>query len=282
MRVLSGRRSAVLVAALATILVLTALGLCGFAAKSPAGLSSFKCAIGRIESGGNYTARNPKSGAYGKYQIMPSNWPAWARRYLGNAQAKQTPANQEKVATRQDHLALSLARQLEAGRVLVAHRFVADHRLVAATRSATSPRSCATTEAAAARTPRPRPNRASDRRAERPSRSPTPGPGGAPGTAATAATRSPTRSRPAPRATFTFTGRKVIVVRPDRPDTRQGQGLRRRHVRHDRRPASPLVRRTDGPLHGPLEDGRQAHADDRRRRHAGHPMVAIDDFVVTK
>ena len=99
MRVLIGRRSAVLVAALATILVLTASGSAAFAAKSPAGLSSFKSAVGRIESGGNYSAKNPKTGAFGKYQIMPSNWPAWARQYLGNAQAKKTPANQEKVAS---------------------------------------------------------------------------------------------------------------------------------------------------------------------------------------
>ena len=98
MRVLSGRRSAVFVATLATILVLTASGSAAFAAKSPPGLSRFMYAIGRVESGGNYTARNPTSGAYGKYQIMPSNWPAWARQYLGNANAKPTPANQEKVA----------------------------------------------------------------------------------------------------------------------------------------------------------------------------------------
>jgi hypothetical protein len=98
LRVLSGRRSAVLVAALATILVLTATGSAALAAKSPPGLSRFMSAIGRIESGGNYTARNPVSGAYGKYQIMPSNWPSWARQYLGNASARQTPANQEKVA----------------------------------------------------------------------------------------------------------------------------------------------------------------------------------------
>ena len=99
MRVLSGRRSAVLVAALATILVLTATGSAAFAAKAPPGLAQFKHAIGRIESGGNYYARNSSSGAYGKYQIMPSNWPAWARQYLGNANARQTPANQEKVAS---------------------------------------------------------------------------------------------------------------------------------------------------------------------------------------
>ena len=99
MRVLSGRRSAVLVAALAAIIVLTATGTAAVAAKAPSGLAHFKYAVGRIESGGNYYAKNPKSGAYGKYQIMPSNWPSWARQYLGNAKAKQTPANQEKVAS---------------------------------------------------------------------------------------------------------------------------------------------------------------------------------------
>jgi len=98
LRVLSGRRSAVLVAALATILVLTASGSAAFAAKAPPGLSRFMSAMGRLESGGRYTARNTSSGAYGKYQIMPSNWPAWARQYLGNARAGQTPANQERVA----------------------------------------------------------------------------------------------------------------------------------------------------------------------------------------
>ena len=99
MRVLSGRRSAVLVSALGAILVLTATGSAAVAATSPAGLSKFKTAVGRIESGGNYAAKNPTSGAYGKYQIMPSNWPAWARQYLGNAKVHQTPRNQEKVAS---------------------------------------------------------------------------------------------------------------------------------------------------------------------------------------
>jgi hypothetical protein len=99
LRVLSGRRSAVFIVALATILILTASGSAALAAKSPPGLSKFKAAIGRIESGGRYTARNSTSGAYGKYQILPSNWPSWARQYLGNANARQTPANQEKVAS---------------------------------------------------------------------------------------------------------------------------------------------------------------------------------------
>lgn len=98
MRVLAGRRSAVFVALLAAILILTTAGSAVFAAKALPGLSRFMYAVGRVESGGDYYARNSSSGAYGKYQIMPSNWPSWARQYLGNANAKQTPANQEKVA----------------------------------------------------------------------------------------------------------------------------------------------------------------------------------------
>ena len=47
----------------------------------------FLYALGQVESGGSYTARNPTSGAYGKYQILPSNWPAWAKLYLGSSTA---------------------------------------------------------------------------------------------------------------------------------------------------------------------------------------------------
>ena len=42
----------------------------------------------------------PRSGAYGKYQIMPASWAAWAKHYLGSSTAPQTPANQETVAHR--------------------------------------------------------------------------------------------------------------------------------------------------------------------------------------
>jgi hypothetical protein len=98
LRVPGGRRSAVVVAILSTILVLTMAGPAAVAAKPPPGLARFMDAVGQVESGGNYFARNKVSGAYGKYQIMPSNWPAWAKQYLGSSKAKQTPANQEKVA----------------------------------------------------------------------------------------------------------------------------------------------------------------------------------------
>lgn len=61
-------------------------------------IDRFMRALAQQESGGNYRARNDTSGAYGKYQIMPSNWPAWAKKYLGNRNAPQTPRNQEIVA----------------------------------------------------------------------------------------------------------------------------------------------------------------------------------------
>jgi Transglycosylase SLT domain len=98
LRVLSGRLKAVLVATLATIVLVGVLAPTATLASDPPGLSRFMYAMGRVESGGNYYARNASSGAYGKYQIMPSNWPSWALRYIGSSSAKPTPQNQEIVA----------------------------------------------------------------------------------------------------------------------------------------------------------------------------------------
>jgi hypothetical protein len=97
--VLSGRLKAVLVATLATIILVGVIGPTTTLASDPPGLARFMAAMGRVESGGNYYARNRTSGAYGKYQIMPASWRAWAGRYLGNPYAKPTPTNQEIVAT---------------------------------------------------------------------------------------------------------------------------------------------------------------------------------------
>jgi hypothetical protein len=69
-------------------------------ATAPAGLEAFLYGLGRVESGGSYTAYNSTSGAYGKYQIIPSSWAAWAALYLGSSSAPKTPANQETVAHR--------------------------------------------------------------------------------------------------------------------------------------------------------------------------------------
>jgi len=67
-------------------------------APTPYGLSEFMGGLAQQESGGRYDARNRVSGAYGKYQIMPSNWPVWARRYLHYTKAPQTARNQDRVA----------------------------------------------------------------------------------------------------------------------------------------------------------------------------------------
>jgi Bacterial SH3 domain len=60
-------------------------------------LRAFLTGLACTESGGRFDALNEKSGSYGKYQIMPRNWPAWAARYMHNRWAKPTPQNQEFV-----------------------------------------------------------------------------------------------------------------------------------------------------------------------------------------
>jgi Transglycosylase SLT domain len=69
------------------------------------GLERFMYALGQVESGGSYTARNSSTGAYGRYQIIPSTWRAWAKEVLGSAYAPMTPANQDKVAAYKLHQA---------------------------------------------------------------------------------------------------------------------------------------------------------------------------------
>jgi hypothetical protein len=96
---LAGRRRAVPTAILAAALFASILPSVATAA-APPGLERFLYALGSVESGGSYTARNSSSGAYGKYQIMPNSWAGWANQYLGSSNAPQTPANQEIVAHR--------------------------------------------------------------------------------------------------------------------------------------------------------------------------------------
>ena len=62
------------------------------------GREAFINAIAGQESGGNYNAENSDTGAYGKYQILPSNWPEWAEEAGIGADAPRTPENQEIVA----------------------------------------------------------------------------------------------------------------------------------------------------------------------------------------
>ena len=94
----AGRRRAVFVALLIAAIVVSVIPLAASSATAPPGINRFLYALGQVESGGNYYARNASSGAYGKYQIMPSNWPSWAKLYVGSSTAPWTPVNQEKVA----------------------------------------------------------------------------------------------------------------------------------------------------------------------------------------
>ena len=72
LRVLSGRLKAVFVAPLAAIICSSASSRRRPRSRATRPVSArFMYALGRVESGGSYTARNPLSGAYGKYQIMP-------------------------------------------------------------------------------------------------------------------------------------------------------------------------------------------------------------------
>jgi hypothetical protein len=95
--VVAGRRRAV-TAVICVLLVIASVVPEAVVAREPQGINRFMHAIGRVESGGRYTARNSRTGAYGKYQVLPANWRAWARRYLGTATARPTPRNQERVA----------------------------------------------------------------------------------------------------------------------------------------------------------------------------------------
>jgi Transglycosylase-like domain len=94
----AGRRRAVFVALTVAAIVLSVIPFAASSATAPPGINRFLYALGQVESGGDYTARNSKSGAYGKYQIMPANWPGWAKLYVGSSTAPWTPVNQETVA----------------------------------------------------------------------------------------------------------------------------------------------------------------------------------------
>ena len=55
-------------------------------------------AISGQESGGNYGAVNERTGAAGRFQIMPDNWPEWADQAGIGRDAPMTPENQDIVA----------------------------------------------------------------------------------------------------------------------------------------------------------------------------------------
>jgi len=95
-----GRRDLLIVGllVLASVTALLPGMTMGAPARPPDQLGEFMWGLAGRESGWRYTARNSSSGAYGRYQIMPVNWPYWADDYLGDRWADQTPRNQEIVA----------------------------------------------------------------------------------------------------------------------------------------------------------------------------------------
>jgi hypothetical protein len=93
-----GRVRAVATATITAILLAALIIPSITQAVDPPNIGRFMDALGAVESHGNYSAINSTSGAIGKYQIMPSNWAAWSLKYLGNANASPTPANQDYVA----------------------------------------------------------------------------------------------------------------------------------------------------------------------------------------
>ena len=66
-------------------------------APAPHQLPQFLWGLAGQESGWNYYERNPSSEAFGRYQVMPANWPSWAARYLGSSYADPNPLDQELV-----------------------------------------------------------------------------------------------------------------------------------------------------------------------------------------
>ena len=60
--------------------------------------SKLMASFGIQESGGDYNAKNGRTGASGKYQILPDNWPSWSQEAGLPAGSEMTPENQEKVA----------------------------------------------------------------------------------------------------------------------------------------------------------------------------------------
>ena len=71
---------------------------------------------------GTTTRATPASGAFGKYQIMPFNWPLWAAQYLGRRPRRPDALEPGEGGLRQDPRAVRLAGDLEARGLLVADR----------------------------------------------------------------------------------------------------------------------------------------------------------------
>ena len=229
---------------------------------------------------GTTTRRNPTSGAYGKYQIMPSNWPSWARQYLGNANARQTPANQEKVAS---------------GKMTSLYRWLGSWKRVAYWWLTGSSRTTGWSSYAKRYVAKVmRYYRAAGGKGRPRRRPPAGSPANAPRRSTYSGTWRSARHRGLRRRSRRLreVGRgagdvllrrpKGRVERSDGPDAWQGQGLHRREVRQDREHEPRLVRRSRDLFQASWKSAGEHSLKIVVVGTKGHPMVAIDDFVVLK
>ena len=60
-------------------------------------MSSFKSKLEKVESGGSYDAYNEGSGAYGKYQFIPSTLKEYAKKTGQTIEQAKTPEGQDKM-----------------------------------------------------------------------------------------------------------------------------------------------------------------------------------------
>lgn len=100
MKGLSARLRVLLAIAIAGGMLFAVYGDRPTVAQRQISIEHFMAGLACVESSGRYNAVNRRSGAIGKYQIMPRNWRVWSGRFLGDTRAEPTPANQEMVAFR--------------------------------------------------------------------------------------------------------------------------------------------------------------------------------------
>ncbi len=98
--IMTGRRASILAAGLLAVstIAVSSTGDAFAAGQRRLTIQEFMTGLACVESKGSFSATNRRSGAIGKYQIMPRNWVAWSGRYLRNRWATPTPRNQEFVA----------------------------------------------------------------------------------------------------------------------------------------------------------------------------------------
>jgi hypothetical protein len=254
----------------ATVALLAIVLLTSFQAPADAeahskGIDRFLYALSRVESGGNYRARNHSSGAYGRYQIMPANWGGWARRWVGNGNAHQSPRNQETVARGKIH---ALYHWLGSWRRVAywwltgsskttgwspyASRYV---RNVMAIYNGTRIVESRGDIHRFSEKSRAIDYRGTWERAEHPYYR---------------GDRARQAKRKGPDGDLPLHGEPGCVERTERADARQGEGVPRRPVREDGRPLLPQIRRAQPDLHEDIRGFRSAHPDDQGD---GHPWT---------